>query len=224
MKEKLKAFLNNKELKNLCIEVIESFFKENKYNNEISIVEVLCGTDNHSLFPIKLGLPEEIAYLIEIIFDCLYYGDNKNFALDFVKNTSLGADLSNVCSRLQLYLINDSKSGLISLLDKSSNTYDITIEAFKNINLFYEKMLLGDINENDFLIINGYLTNIIDNVKVNTFERDIIEIIWGGIKSGEEYSYDENMDLIYYQIENMNALFNKLNKPNLIIDIKNKLL
>lgn len=92
----------------------------------------------HSLYPIKIGVPESIAYLEDKIFEGLPNEDAKQFAVDFVKAIPVGADLSKVEYRFKLWLLTDKYNGVIKYANEE------TKKIIRQIAKLHKKMISGE--------------------------------------------------------------------------------
>jgi hypothetical protein len=67
----------------------------------------------HAGFETELGIPEELAYLQDGIFEGLPNGEAKAFPAQFLSAIQPGADLSLVWSRFAVWMLTDEEQGVI---------------------------------------------------------------------------------------------------------------
>ena len=70
---------------------------------------------NHSRYPIELGVPEDIAYLEDAIFEGLDKKTALQWPTRFLKAIPIGADLSLVCARFAVWCLTDKEFGATAL-------------------------------------------------------------------------------------------------------------
>lgn len=102
---------------------------------------------NHSLFESKLGLPEELAHLVDKIFEGLPNDQAKEFPLQFYKAINIGADLSKVATKFKIYLLTDKNNGVINNIKKGESYSDECINAIQVVSDLLNKSLFEVINE-----------------------------------------------------------------------------
>ena len=71
-------------------------------------------TNWHTRYEEALGVPRELAYLEDAIFEGLNNGKAKEFPLRFLNAIKLGADLSKVNDKFIIWLFSDEKEGIIT--------------------------------------------------------------------------------------------------------------
>ena len=74
------------------------------------------GSD-HSKYETQLGIPRELAYLQDAIFEALPAAEAKKFPAQFLEAIPLGADLSRVWDKFHVWLLLDEKDGLVAIPD-----------------------------------------------------------------------------------------------------------
>ena len=67
----------------------------------------------HERYPSELGVPEEIAYLQDSIFESLTPKEAQEFPEQFLEAIPIGADLSLVWNRFAVWMLVDPKHGVI---------------------------------------------------------------------------------------------------------------
>ena len=112
----MKAFHGKKEIKRKYLKRVIAHRKadeiiKGKYWEEGKGCAVGCTLEKdnknkklHSLYEKKLGIPEEIAYLEDIIFENLENGTAKKFPEQFLNSIKVGVDLSLVCFKFKLFI------------------------------------------------------------------------------------------------------------------------
>ena len=83
----------------------------------------------HSKYESELGIPEDIAHLQDIIFEGLPNKLAKQFPLEFLSSINVGADLKNVKNLFTIWVLTDSKYGVIKYADNKKIVQDIA-DAF----------------------------------------------------------------------------------------------
>ena len=83
----------------------------------------------HNKYESELGIPEDIAHLQDIIFESLPNKLAKQFPLEFLSSINVGADLKNVKNLFTIWVLTDSKYGVIKYADNKKIVQDIA-DAF----------------------------------------------------------------------------------------------
>ena len=83
----------------------------------------------HSKYESELGIPEDIAHLQDIIFEGLPNKLAKQFPLEFLSSINVGADLKNVKNLFTIWVLTDSKYGVLQYADNKKIVQDIA-DAF----------------------------------------------------------------------------------------------
>jgi hypothetical protein len=83
-------------------------------------VGCLLHGDDHECYPELLGIPIALAYLHDRIFEGLPAVHAQNFAIDFLEVIPVGADLTKVWVQFALWLIQDEKFGMESIIPANS--------------------------------------------------------------------------------------------------------
>ena len=117
----MKAFLDSPELAVKIRAQVQAHFDADeiihgKYweNGKGCAVGCLVHSANHAEFETKLGIPKEIAYLVDGLFEALPNGIAKEFPLRIVNAIKPGADLSMVIPQFLLWMLSDPKIGSIT--------------------------------------------------------------------------------------------------------------
>lgn len=71
--------------------------------------------NQHSKYEEELGIPTELAYLQDALFEVLPAADAKLFPQQFLEAIPLGADLSRVWDKFHIWLLLDEKDGLVAI-------------------------------------------------------------------------------------------------------------
>lgn len=91
--------------------------------NSLSRVQKKClPTDRHMVLQEELGIPVEIAHLIDAIFEELSQADAMGWPLRVAKAVKPGADLSMVIPHFLYWILSGEKDGLLSLSDLQAET------------------------------------------------------------------------------------------------------
>lgn len=117
--ETLIAFHGEKEIKNKYLarvkahekadEIAHGFYWE---NGKGCAVGCTIEGDDHMKYEKELGIPVEVAYLEDVIFEELKNGESKKFPTQFLKAVKVGSDLSKVTAQLVIWQFEDKKYGL----------------------------------------------------------------------------------------------------------------
>ena len=88
---------------------------------------------NHAAFEIELGIPEEIAFLMDGMFEALPDGAAKEFPRRFINAVRPGADLSMIIPHFLLWLLSNPEDGIVTSVhdDKLKEFVDSVIELFE---------------------------------------------------------------------------------------------
>ena len=116
----MKAFLDSPELAAAVRAQVQAHYDadeiiKGKYweDGKGCAVGCIIHGSEHSRFESELGIPKDIAYLIDAIFEALPNGEAKEFPRRFVNAIRPGADLSMVIQRFLLWLLADPTYGVI---------------------------------------------------------------------------------------------------------------
>lgn len=94
---------------------------------------VVHSKNPHKKYETELGIPDEIAYLEDTIFEGLSNGDAQKFARDFLKAIPVGADLSLVTSKFIVWLMED--------LEQYAKDYPDILKAIKTVASLYRRIV-----------------------------------------------------------------------------------
>ena len=105
------------------------------------------GSD-HLKYESELGIPEEIAYLEDTIFENLPNKIAKEFPLKFLQAVPVNADLSHVIAKFVIWQFEDEKVGLknIKEVKDDKETYSFCEEVVA----LYKKTLVEKVSEDEF--------------------------------------------------------------------------
>src|ERR1700747_3635551 len=106
------------------------------------------GSD-HSKYEKELGIPKELAYLEDVIFEELPNGDAKAFPLNFLKAIKPGTDLSSVVPKFIIWQFEDKQYGLknIRAVKDDKEVYGFCEE----VAALYKRKLKGEtVTEKEF--------------------------------------------------------------------------
>lgn len=108
--EKIKEkYLNRVLAHQKADEIIQGRYWENGKGCAVGCT--IEGSD-HSKYETELGIPQEVAYLEDVIFEELKNGKAKEFPARFLKAVPVGADLSKVTAQFVVWQFEDEKYGL----------------------------------------------------------------------------------------------------------------
>ena len=115
------AFLNKKEIKEKYLKRVDVHYKADEiekghYWENGKGCAVGCTVekshDAHQAMEDELGIPKELAYLEDIIFENLPNEKAKEFPKRFLEAINVGADLSLITARFIVWQFEDNKEGL----------------------------------------------------------------------------------------------------------------
>jgi hypothetical protein len=92
-------------------EIIQGIYWENGKGCAVGCT-VEAASDPHEKMESELGIPRQLAYLEDVIFEGLSNGQAKNFPLRFLRAIKPGADLSKVAAHFMVWQFEDEKLGL----------------------------------------------------------------------------------------------------------------
>ena len=98
-------------------------------------------SNDHSLWATELGIPEQIGYLRDKIFEGLPAKDAKEFPLQCSLATPVGVDLDHVWRKFMIWLLTDKKEGVI----KYANTEAIK-KCINDVSKLYADSLVRDVS------------------------------------------------------------------------------
>jgi len=104
-------------------QIAKGVYYEN-INGKIRACGVGCTIegDDHQKYETELGIPIEIAYLEDIIFEGLPNGQAKKFPNQFLSAIKVGADLSKVIPKIVIWQFEDKKHGLKTIIEVADDT------------------------------------------------------------------------------------------------------
>ena len=143
------AFKNDSKLKDKYVkrvkahydadEIIQGIYWENGKGCAVGCtLEYNKSDDIHKKMETRLGIPEELARLEDRIFEGLTNGDAKKFPLEFLEAINVGADLSQVCIKMKIYILVDKHNGIIQYANTETKL------IIKEIVRLQKKLLKGE--------------------------------------------------------------------------------
>jgi hypothetical protein len=178
MQLKLEAFFGDKKIKNKYIRRVEQHYKADEIiqgtgwaNGKGCAVGCILNDYDHESFLVELGLPVKLAYIVDGIFEELDLISAKNFPLEFLSSIKIGADLSEVYTKLLIYILENKTSGLLKGLNESSEIYDILKTCLE----FLEKTLTINHSDENYIHINNLFKNKY-KLTLKRIDRDILDI------------------------------------------------
>jgi hypothetical protein len=143
---KLLAFHNNPSVKGLYIQRVKAHaladeIVQGQYWREGKGCAVGCTVhgNEHSRYETELGIPRQLAYLQDRIFEGLSHVEAKGFPLAFLEAIPVGADLSLVISHFLVWLLIDEQQGVIRFAKR-----DDTKVAIQQVASLYQRQLAGE--------------------------------------------------------------------------------
>lgn len=99
-------------------------------------------TNNHSVYETELGIPAELAYLEDVIFEELPDDEHLTWPERFINAIPVGADLSLVTAKFMIWQFEDKKYGLKYLKDVKDDT---EVYGFcEEVVALYKRKIAGD--------------------------------------------------------------------------------
>lgn len=106
------------------------------------------GSD-HEKYETELGIPKEVAYLEDVIFEELTNGDAKEFPLQFLKAVKVGSDLSKVVPQIVIWQFEDPKYGLKNIPEVAEDKE--VMEDCEAVVSLYKRVLADEkVSEDEF--------------------------------------------------------------------------
>ena len=150
---KLLAFHNDPKIKETYLKRLELHYKADEIVKGIywekgkgcavgCTVEKNGNEDPHLAMEKELGIPKELAYLEDALFEELPNGESKEFPVTFLNAIPVGADLSLITAKFVVWQFEDKKYGLknIKEVKDDKNVYRIC-EAVTNA---YKAVIKGE--------------------------------------------------------------------------------
>ena len=128
----MEAFHNNPLIKEKYLTRVQAHYQadqiiKGKYweNGKGCAVGCTIHSHNHEEYESKLGIPENIAYLQDSIFESLPNNLAKEFPLQFLSAIKVGADLKNVSKLLMIWVLTDKEYGVLQYADNKKVIQDV---------------------------------------------------------------------------------------------------
>jgi hypothetical protein len=147
----LLSFKGDKKIKEFYLQRLEQHYKADEITQGIGWSEgkgcaIGCLFNNYEydLFPKLLGLPVDLAYLVDNIFEFLENKEAKLFPLEFIRAVKVRADLYRIGDKFKLYLLQDETNGIITKIHKDNffdKFYDELIKQSKVITEVLTKVI-----------------------------------------------------------------------------------
>ncbi len=96
---------------------------------------------NHEAYETKLGIPIQLAYLQDMIFEELPNKEAKDFPVDFLESIPVGADLKPVLPRFLHWLLVDPEDGVIQYAQDEKE--EQVKEAILSVADLYSRVMKG---------------------------------------------------------------------------------
>ena len=132
----MQAFNNNPSIKEKYLTRVQEHYKADEIiqgqyweNGKGCAVGCTIHSGNHENYELELGIPKVMAYLQDTIFEKLPNELAKEFPIQFLSSINVGADLKNVKNLFMIWLLTDSKYGVLQYADNKKIVQDIA-DAF----------------------------------------------------------------------------------------------
>ena len=109
-----------------------------QYGKGCAVGCTIEGSD-HRKYETELGIPIEIAYLEDTIFENLPNGEAKKFPAQFLSAIKVGADLSKVIPKIVIWQFEDKKHGLRTIKEVADDT-KVMGWCYKVVELYRRRM------------------------------------------------------------------------------------
>lgn len=145
----MKAFLGKTSVKTKYVNRVKAHAKADEIikgsywqNGKGCAVGCTIEGSDHSKYELELGIPKELAYLEDVIFEELPNAEAKKFPLRFLQAVKVGADLSSVIPKFVIWQFEDEKYGLKNIQEVKDDK-----EAYRfceEVVALYKRDLAGD--------------------------------------------------------------------------------
>lgn len=209
---KLMSFNNNQELKNQCINEIEQFFsKKIKFDESFlwhlhnfgdgGISKKIFG-DQFNV-ELKFSIPSELIHAIDVIWIELNPKDRQEYLLNFYKSIPLNADLRPVKTRMQLYMLEDPKYGLINFINEGKDK----TRVIEDIGTTFPDFLKAKLIESyDMEMIEDY-TQV--EISIGKYRNTVIHLMKKDFINENKDVMRAALDVIQRGIPGLNGMYHK---------------
>src|SRR5277367_2115598 len=142
----LKAFHGKQEIKDLYVARVQAHYLADEIvkgtyweNGKGCGVGCTVHSSNHMAYEEELGIPIQLAYLEDGIFESLPNGHARDFPLRFISAPRVGADLSFVVNHFLIWLLTDSVHGVIRFARNESER-----RAILNVSNLHRQVIEGN--------------------------------------------------------------------------------
>ena len=136
----MKAFHNDPLLKEKYLTRVQAHYDADQIikgeywqNGKGCAVGCTIHSNYHAKYESELGIPEDIAHLQDTIFEGLPNKLAKEFPLQFLSAISVGADLKNVSNLFTIWVLTDSKYGVLQYAEDKKIVQDIADAIAKDM-------------------------------------------------------------------------------------------
>ncbi len=141
---KQRAFHNNMQIRQFHVERVLAHQLANEIMQGTSWREDAAGavgctleSNQHSRYEEELGIPRQLAYLEDRIFEGLPNKEAKGFPFAFLTSIPVGADLSLVLARFMVWLLIDPEKGVLRFVGKQG-------QAITAVASLYQRVIEGE--------------------------------------------------------------------------------
>ena len=150
---KLLAYHNDVKIKEKILNQLQEHYESDEIvqgiyweNGKGCAVGCTIHSSNHKEYETKFGIPVQLAYLEDKIFEGLPNDLSKEWPIRFMSSINVGADLSKVWAKFVIWLLEYKKDGVI----KYANTDEHKI-IIRTVAELYKKSLTEEVNEKEFI-------------------------------------------------------------------------
>src|SRR5258705_8645222 len=122
-------------------EIIQGYYWENGKGCAVGCT-IESSNNPHETMEKELGIPKELAFLEDALFEELSNGEAKEFPLKFLQAIPVGADLSQVIGKYVIWQFEDKKHGMAGV--KEINEDKETMDICKEVVTLYKRKLASD--------------------------------------------------------------------------------
>jgi hypothetical protein len=122
-------------------EIVQGKYWENGKGCAVGCT-VQTGDSPHEAMETELGIPRELAWLEDTIFEGLSNGEAKAFPLRFLKAINTGADLSLITAKFMVWQFDDDKYGMKNIPEVKADTE--MMGFCEEVVALYKRVIAGD--------------------------------------------------------------------------------
>ena len=136
----MEAFHNNPSIKEKYLNRVQEHYQADQIikgeywqNGKGCAVGCTVHSNIHNKYESELGIPENIAHLQDTIFENLPNELAKEFPIQFLSAIKVGADLKNVSNLFTIWVLTDSKYGVLQYAENKKIVQDVADALAKDM-------------------------------------------------------------------------------------------